>query len=56
LHSFVDAYIVQSAQVKNPFSTQQGFTLHFLYKAADFAEITLQPSHFPDVNAGQALQ
>jgi hypothetical protein len=56
LHSFVDAYFVQSAQVKNPFSTQHGFTKHFLYPTAHFGELPLQPSHLPDVYVGQAPQ
>jgi len=56
LHSFVEAYIVQSAQVKNSFSTQHGFTLHCLYTTADFAELPLQPSHLPDINELHAPQ
>jgi hypothetical protein len=56
LHSFVEAYIVQSAQVKKPFSIQHGFTLHALYRTADFSDFALQLSHSPDVKEGQAPQ
>ncbi|MCL2041093.1 MAG: hypothetical protein FWG84_03515, partial [Bacteroidales bacterium] len=56
LHSFVDLHFVQLAQVKKSFSTQHCFTGQFFTPTAHFGELLLQPSHFPEVYAGQALQ
>jgi len=56
LQLFVVENLVQSAQVKNPFSTQHCFTLQSFTPTAHFGELPLQPSHLPDKKGGQAPQ
>jgi hypothetical protein len=56
LHSLVVANLVQSAQVKNPFSIQHCLTWQFVIPTAHFGELPLQPSHLPDKSVGHAAQ